>query len=61
MTLTGALGPDERKHFFTALTEAFAPLADQPYEVEAISLMRQADSQSGFKVMARKDLQGRTQ
>ena len=59
MTLTGSLDPDEKSHFLTALTDAFAPLAGQTYDVDAVSLMRQADSHSCFEVMARKDLQER--
>jgi hypothetical protein len=59
MTLTGSLGADEKSRFITALTDAFAPLAGQTYDVDAVSLMRQADSRSCFKVIARKDLRGR--
>ena len=56
MTLTGALGPDEKLRFLGALTEAFAPLADQSHTIDAISLVRQADPRSRFEVIARKDL-----
>ena len=59
MTLTGSLGADEKPRFLGALIDAFAPLAGQTYDVDAVSLMRQADSHSCFKVIARKDLQGR--
>lgn len=59
MTLTGSLGAEEKSHFLAALTDAFAPLAGQSYDVDAVSLMRQADSRSCFKVIARKDLRGR--
>jgi hypothetical protein len=59
MTLTGSLAADEKSRFLAALTEAFAPLAGHSYDVDALSLLRQADSDSCFNVMARKDLQGR--
>ena len=59
MTLTGSLGLDEKSRFLTALTDAFTPLAGGTYDVDAVSLMRQADSHSCFVVIARKDLQGR--
>ena len=59
MTLTGSLGADEKSRFLSVLTNAFAPLAGQTYDVDAVALMRQADSRSCFEVIARKDLQGR--
>ncbi|ARQ02500.1 DUF1045 domain-containing protein [Pseudorhodoplanes sinuspersici] len=59
MTLTGSLAADEKSRFLTALADAFAPLAGQTYDVDAVSLLRQADSHSCFEVMARKDLQGK--
>ena len=59
MTLTGSLAADEKSRFVAALTEAFAPLAGHSYDVDAVSLLRHADSNSCFDVMARKDLQGR--
>lgn len=59
MTLTGSLAADEKSRFLTALADAFAPLAGQAYEVDALSLLRQADSRSCFEVIARKDLRGR--
>lgn len=59
MTLTGSLGAEEKSHFLAALTDAFAPLGGQNYGVDAVSLMRQADPRSCFKVIARKDLRGR--
>ena len=59
MTLTGLLGADEKSRFLAVLTDAFAPLAGLSYDVDAVSLLRQADSRSCFEVMARKDLQGR--
>ena len=59
MTLTGSLGTDEKSRFLAVLTDAFAPLAGQTHDVDAVSLMRQADSRSCFEVVVRKDLQGR--
>ena len=59
MTLTGSLAADEKSRFLSALTDAFAPLAGETYDVDVVSLMRQADSHSCFEAIARKDLQGR--
>ena len=59
MTLTGSLAASEKSGFLAALTDAFAPLAGHSYNVDAVSLLRQADSRSCFIVMERKDLQGR--
>lgn len=58
MTLAGSLGADERDRFLAALAEAFMPVADQSCAVDAVSLMRQADTHSRFEVIARKDLKG---
>jgi putative phosphonate metabolism protein len=54
MTLTGRLPADERATWQATLAAAFAPLADEPVEVDAVSLLRQDDRGSRFRVMARR-------
>jgi putative phosphonate metabolism protein len=58
MTLTGRLPADERARWLPALAAAFAPLADEPVEVDAVSLLRQDDRAARFRVVARHPLQG---
>jgi putative phosphonate metabolism protein len=57
MTLTGRLPADERARFVAALAAAFAPLADEPVEIDAVSLLRQDDRAARFRVVARQKLQ----
>jgi len=58
MTLTGRLPADERARFLTALAGAFAPLADAPVDIDAVSLLRQDDRAGHFRVIAREKLKG---
>jgi putative phosphonate metabolism protein len=58
MTLTGRLPPDARAPWQAALAAAFAPLADAPVALDAVSLLRQDDRGARFRVMARRPLQG---
>jgi putative phosphonate metabolism protein len=57
MTLTGRLPADERARFLAALAVAFAPLAHEPVEIDAVSLLRQDDRAARFRVVARQKLQ----
>lgn len=58
MTLTGPLPSDERQRFHAAFAEAFAPLAPEPVTVDAVSLLRQDERASRFRVVARAPLRG---
>jgi putative phosphonate metabolism protein len=58
MTLTGRLPADARATWQAALAAAFAPLADEPVEVDAVSLLRQDDRGARFRVMARRPFKG---
>jgi putative phosphonate metabolism protein len=58
MTLTGRQPADERARFLAALAVAFAPLAAEPVEIDAVSLLRQDDRAARFRVVARQPLQG---
>jgi Protein of unknown function (DUF1045) len=58
MTLTGPLPAGDRAPWQAALAAAFAPLADEPVEVDAVSLLRQDDRASRFRVIARRPLEG---
>ena len=58
MTLTGQLPPEERAPWRTALAAAFAPLAAEPVEIDAVSLVRQDDRRARFRVVARQKLTG---
>jgi putative phosphonate metabolism protein len=58
MTLTGRLPADERTRFIEALAGAFAPLAHEPVEIDAVSLLRQDDRAARFRVVARQTLKG---
>lgn len=58
MTLTGRLPADERATWQAALAAAFAPLADEPVAVDAVSLLRQDDRGSRFRVLARRPFKG---
>ena len=56
MTLTGRLPPQEQARWQAALATAFAPLAQAPVEIDAVSLVRQDDRGAPFRVIARKPL-----
>jgi len=56
MTLTGPLPPPERERFHAAYTTAFAPLAQEPVTIDAVSLVRQDDRKSRFRVIVRTPL-----
>jgi putative phosphonate metabolism protein len=58
MTLTGRLPPDEQARWQAALAAAFAPLADEPVEIDAVSLLRQDERAARFCVIARQPLHG---
>jgi putative phosphonate metabolism protein len=58
MTLTGRLPPDEQARWQAALADAFAPLADEPVEIDAVSLLRQDGRAARFCVIARQPLHG---
>jgi putative phosphonate metabolism protein len=58
MTLTGRLPPDEQARWQAALAGAFAPLADEPVEIDAVSLLRQDERAARFRVIARQPLHG---
>lgn len=59
MTLTGRLSPADRPRFLAALTAAFAPLAGNYVDVDALSLLRQKDRESRFEIIERRVLRGR--
>jgi len=56
MTLTGPLPPPERERFHAAYTTAFAPLAQEPVTIDALSLVRQDDRAARFRVVRRAPL-----
>jgi len=56
MTLTGRLPAPEQARWQTALAAAFAPFAQVPVEIDAVSLMRQEDRGAPFRVIAREPL-----
>jgi putative phosphonate metabolism protein len=58
MTLTGRLPAHEQGRWLPTLAAAFAPLAHEPVEVDAVSLVRQDDRDARFRVIARRPLQG---
>jgi putative phosphonate metabolism protein len=58
MTLTGRLPPQERAPWRAALAAAFAPLASEPVEIDAVSLVRQDDRGARFRVVTRQKLTG---
>jgi putative phosphonate metabolism protein len=58
MTLTGRLPAHEQARWQAALAAAFAALAHEPIEVDAVSLVRQDDRDACFRVIAREKLQG---
>jgi putative phosphonate metabolism protein len=58
MTLTGPLAPDRIEIFAPRLTQAFAPLAGDEVCIDAVSLLRQDDPASRFRVVARRCLCG---
>lgn len=53
MTLTGPVAGSEREDVARRLDAAFAPLLDEDFHVDAITLFEQPDPQSGFVVTAR--------
>jgi putative phosphonate metabolism protein len=53
MTLTGPLAAERRDEVARAFAQAYAPLADDPVEIDAISVMRQDDAASRFRVLER--------
>jgi putative phosphonate metabolism protein len=58
MTLTGALPDNDRARFLPALADAFAPLSQDEVEFDAVSLVRQDDRASRFRVIERVALNG---
>lgn len=54
MTLTGSLQAAELAPVKSALATLYSGLADNPVEVDALSLMRQDDAGSRFFVLARR-------
>ena len=59
MTLTGPLAASEVELFTRLLSRAFAPMASDRVEIDAVSLMRQDDLADSFFVLARRRLTGR--
>lgn len=59
MTLTGPLTESERDHIKSALARAFDPVARDHVELDGISLMRQEDPASPFRVVTRAALSGK--
>lgn len=53
MTLTGPVGESEREDVAYRLDAAFAPLLDEDFHVDALTLFEQPEQQSGFVVTAR--------
>ena len=58
MTLAGPLPAREREPWRAALAAAFADQADDPVDVDAISLVRQDDRGARFRVIVRQPLNG---
>lgn len=58
MTLTGRLPAHEQGRWQAALAAAFAALAPETVEVDAVSLVRQDDRDARFRVIARRPLEG---
>jgi putative phosphonate metabolism protein len=58
MTLTGSLTHDERDGWRERLSTAYAPMRHQAVIVDALSLLRQDDPESSFRVVERIPLQG---
>jgi putative phosphonate metabolism protein len=56
MTLTGRLPAHEQARWQEALAAAFAPLAQAPVTIDAVSLVRQDDRAAPFRVIARRPL-----
>ena len=59
MTLAGPLPASEAELFTRLLSKAFAPMAADRVEIDAVSLMRQDDLADSFYVRARRRLTGR--
>jgi putative phosphonate metabolism protein len=58
MTLTSRLPPQEQVRWQAALAAAFAPLAGASVDIDAVSLARQDDRGTPFRVIARRPLHG---
>jgi putative phosphonate metabolism protein len=58
MTLTGPVPPTQRVEVLRQITQAYAPLAGAPHVIDAVSLMRQDDAASRFRVLERFALTG---
>ena len=56
MTLAGPLPPDRRQQWCAALGDAFAEQADEEVTIDAMSLMRQDDRGTRFRVVMRAPL-----
>jgi len=56
MTLTGRLPAHERARWQEALAGAYAPLAQAPVTIDAVSLVRQDDRSAAFRVIVRRPL-----
>ncbi|MBV8840772.1 MAG: DUF1045 domain-containing protein [Alphaproteobacteria bacterium] len=53
MTLTGPIASEQREEIFQHLTKAYAPLAGDAHEIDAISVLRQDDAAARFRVLER--------
>ncbi len=58
MSLTGRLSPGDRDRYMSALSEVYQPLSEGSYELDALSLLRQDDPESRFRVVIRENLKG---
>jgi len=59
MTLTGPIPSEQREETFEKLTHAYAPLAETTHAIDAISVLRQDDTEARFRVLERLPLAGR--
>ena len=58
MTLAGPIPDGQMEQITAALSEAFAPMAGDHFEIDALSLMHQADQSERFRVIDRYRLRG---
>jgi putative phosphonate metabolism protein len=58
MTLTGALEPEPQEEWLARLGEAFGPLGRETFTVDALSLLREDNADTPFRVVARVPLRG---
>lgn len=58
MTLTGQVPPERLDAVKAALTEAYAPLADHPFVIDALVLFRQSAPTERFRIVSRHPLRG---